>query len=81
MTPNDTKTSTLIDARGHRCPVPTLRLRREIDRAAPGSVVQLWADDPMAQIDVPHFCNQNSHLLLSSEVRDSGWIFTIQLAP
>lgn len=46
---------TLVDARGHRCPVPTLRLRRALEAAAPGAVVRLLADDPMARIDVPHF--------------------------
>jgi len=45
----------LVDARGHRCPVPTLRLRRALEEAAPGAHVRLLADDPLARIDVPHF--------------------------
>ena len=45
----------LVDARGHRCPVPTLRLRRALEEAAPGAQVRLLADDPLARIDVPHF--------------------------
>jgi tRNA 2-thiouridine synthesizing protein A len=45
----------LIDARGHRCPVPTLRLRRAVEAAAPGARLRLLADDPLARIDVPHF--------------------------
>jgi tRNA 2-thiouridine synthesizing protein A len=45
----------LVDARGHRCPVPTLRLRRALEAAPPGGRVRLYADDPMARIDVPHF--------------------------
>jgi tRNA 2-thiouridine synthesizing protein A len=45
----------LVDARGHRCPVPTLRLRRALEEAAPGARVRLLADDPLARIDVPHF--------------------------
>ena len=45
----------LVDARGHRCPVPTLRLRRALEEAAPGTQVRLIADDPLARIDVPHF--------------------------
>jgi tRNA 2-thiouridine synthesizing protein A len=45
----------LVDARGHRCPVPTLRLRRAIEAAPPGASVRLLADDPLARIDVPHF--------------------------
>lgn len=44
----------VVDARGHRCPVPSLRWRRAIERAAPGQLVRLIADDPMAVIDAPH---------------------------
>ncbi len=44
----------LVDARGHRCPVPTLRLRRAMAAAGPGARVRLLADDPLARIDVPH---------------------------
>lgn len=45
----------LVDARGHRCPVPTLRLRRALEAAPAGGRVRLLADDPLARIDVPHF--------------------------
>jgi tRNA 2-thiouridine synthesizing protein A len=45
----------LVDARGHRCPVPTLRLRRALEAAPSGARLRLYADDPMARIDVPHF--------------------------
>lgn len=45
----------VVDARGHRCPVPTLRLRRALQDAPSGTRVRLWADDPLARIDVPHF--------------------------
>ena len=45
----------VVDARGHRCPVPTLRLQKALALAGPGQTVRLLADDPMARIDVPHF--------------------------
>ena len=45
----------LMDARGHRCPVPTLRLRRALEAAPAGGLVRRLADDPLARIDVPHF--------------------------
>jgi tRNA 2-thiouridine synthesizing protein A len=48
-------TEIIVDARGHRCPVPTLRLRRALEDAEPGALVRLLADDPLARIDVPHF--------------------------
>ena len=45
----------LVDARGHRCPVPTLKLRRALEDAPAGARLRLLADDPLARIDVPHF--------------------------
>lgn len=48
-------TEITVDARGHRCPVPTLRLRRALEDAPAGAYVRLLADDPLARIDVPHF--------------------------
>jgi tRNA 2-thiouridine synthesizing protein A len=60
-----------VDARGHRCPVPTLRLRRALERAEAGQVVRLLADDPLAKIDVPHFVQTEGFRLLSS-AQDGG---------
>jgi tRNA 2-thiouridine synthesizing protein A len=48
-------TAVVVDARGHHCPTPTLRLRRALETAAPDDCVVLLADDPLARIDVPHF--------------------------
>ena len=48
----------LVDARGHRCPTPTLRLRRAVEEAFMGARIRLLADDPMARIDVPHYLAQ-----------------------
>jgi tRNA 2-thiouridine synthesizing protein A len=57
----------LVDARGHRCPVPTLRLRKALEAAGDGARVRLLADDPMARIDVPHFTAQIGARLLSED--------------
>ena len=54
----ETSPEILIDARGHRCPVPTLKLRRALEAAAAGARLRLLADDPMARIDVPHFLTE-----------------------
>ena len=44
----------IIDARGHRCPTPSLRLGKAVREAGPGARLTLLATDPMARIDVPH---------------------------
>ena len=56
----------LVDARGHRCPTPTLRLQRALRTAAPGQKVRLLADDPLARIDVPHFLAAKGYPLVES---------------
>lgn len=43
----------VVDARGHRCPVPSLRLRKALLDESAGATVVLLATDPMARIDVP----------------------------
>lgn len=44
----------IVDARGHRCPTPSLKLQKAMREAAPGAQLTLLATDPMARIDVPH---------------------------
>lgn len=59
-----------IDARGLLCPLPVLRLRKVLLAQIEGTEVRLLATDPVAVIDVPHFCAQGGHALL--ETRDLG---------
>ena len=66
-----------IDARGHRCPTPTLKLGRALREAAPGEEIELLATDPMARIDVPHIVGQGGHHLLSVEERDGVLAFRV----
>ena len=60
----------VVDARGHRCPVPTLRLQKAFAAAAPGTRLMLLATDPMAQIDAPHLMAQLGGQVLSIEETD-----------
>ncbi|HEY5409410.1 MAG TPA: sulfurtransferase TusA family protein [Caulobacteraceae bacterium] len=68
----------LVDARGHRCPTPTLRLQRALRSARPGQRVRLLADDPMAMIDVPHFLQTSGGKLVESSAEDGVLSFLIE---
>ena len=68
---------TVIDARGHRCPVPTLRLRKALEAAQAGARVRLLADDPMARIDVPHFAAEIGAQILAREDVEGGFSFLV----
>lgn len=63
----------VIDARGHRCPVPTLKLRRALEAAPAGARLTLLADDPLARIDVPHFLREAAAELV--ETAEVGGVF------
>ncbi len=67
-----------IDARGHRCPTPTLRLQTALRRLPAGAEVRLLADDPMARIDVPHFAGQNGHVVVSAEAEGGVLTFVVR---
>jgi tRNA 2-thiouridine synthesizing protein A len=71
----------IIDARGHRCPTPTLRLQRALAGIAVGRTVVLLADDPMARIDAPHFVAAQGHTLVSMSETADGMRFVVQKGP
>jgi len=64
----------LVDARGHHCPVPSLRLRRALENASVGDQVRLLATDPMARIDVPHLASSVGADLL--EIADDNGVLS-----
>jgi tRNA 2-thiouridine synthesizing protein A len=56
-----------VDARGLRCPLPSLRARKALAGMREGEVLRLLADDPMAAIDLPHLCAEGGHAYLGVE--------------
>ena len=72
-----TKDEIVVDARGHRCPVPTLRLRRALEAAPAGAMIRLLADDPLARIDVPHFAADIGARVVSREDLETGFSFLV----
>lgn len=69
---------TVVDARGHRCPVPSLRLAKALEAARPGATIQLLATDPMARIDVPHMLADGPHRVLAVQDVDGGLEITVE---
>lgn len=61
-----------LDAIGLLCPLPVLRARKRLQRMASGQVLSLLADDPAAVVDVPHFCAEAGHDLLSAMPAEGG---------
>ncbi len=69
---------TEVDAIGLLCPLPVLRARKVLAGMAPGMLLRLLADDPMAAVDIPHFCAEAGHHLLSMQDVGQGQAFLIR---
>ena len=71
-----------VDARGLLCPLPVLRLRKALERLAPGERLALLTSDPMAVVDVPHFCGQAGHVMVQSRpIGDGAHEFIVAKGP
>lgn len=68
----------IVDARGHRCPVPSLKLRKALESLGPGLTATLLATDPMARIDVPFLMGDLGGRVLSIEEADGVLAITVE---
>ncbi len=66
-----------LDATGLLCPLPVLKARKRLTRLAKGQVLRMLADDPAAVVDVPHFCNEQGHVLLQAD-ENTPQVYLIQ---
>ena len=67
-----------LDLRGLKCPLPALMTRKALARTAPGTMVTVLADDPMAVVDIPHMCHTHGHAFDGMTARDSYNEFRIR---
>ena len=64
--------------RGLKCPLPVLKTRRRLTSMRSGEELVVETSDPLAGIDIPHFCREEGHELLQSEKTGDGHRFRIR---
>ena len=65
-----------IDATGLLCPLPVLKLRKRIKGINKGQVIKIFTDDPAAELDIPHFCNETNNKILKKPQEKGQTRFT-----
>lgn len=73
--------STDLDCEGLLCPLPVLKAARRLRQMAPGDTLTLRATDPMAAVDLPHYCNDAGHTLMQTSTHGPVTIFVIRRGP
>jgi len=72
--------TTILDAKGLKCPLPVLRARKAMKEVAPGGLLQVLATDPGAVMDFAHFCKTTGHDLVESKQEGDVFSFLIRKA-
>jgi TusA-related sulfurtransferase len=62
----------VVDALGTWCPVPIHLIDRAARRAEPGDVIELLADDPLIEVDLPAWCHSSGNDLLELRREEAG---------
>lgn len=67
-----------LDLRGLKCPLPALFARRALERSAPGAVIEVTADDPLASVDIPHMCHREGYEVIETAKLERGLRFVLK---
>ena len=80
MERNITNYCMVIDTTGLRCPLPVLKVRKNLPILNKADLFLIIADDPLAEIDLRHFCNAKSYKVrkISSNQSDEKHYFEIK---
>lgn len=67
-----------LDLRGLKCPYPVLKTENRMSALPSGALIEVETTDPLSAIDIPHFCNEHGHALVSQTRLDGGHRFVIR---
>jgi tRNA 2-thiouridine synthesizing protein A len=68
----------IYDLRGLKCPLPVMKTRKRLSAMEAGTALWIETTDPLAVIDIPHFCREDGHALEASERVEAGHRFLIR---
>lgn len=66
------------DLRGLSCPMPVLKTQKRLKSLKPGDRLWVRTSDPLAVIDIPHWCRESGNPLIESEKAEDGHRFLIE---
>jgi len=52
------KADIVLDTRGLSCPMPILRLKKELKTTEAGKIIEVWSTDPGSKKDMPDFAKK-----------------------
>jgi len=62
----------ILDTKGLKCPLPVLKVRKAIRNVPVGTQLTILATDPLAPLDLKHFCNETGHEFEQTDSSEEG---------
>jgi len=67
-----------LDLRGLKCPLPALRTRKALKKAAAGQRFIVECTDPLSAIDIPNLLRETGDLLEGQDTTEELHVFHIR---
>ena len=69
----------VVDALGTWCPVPIYLIDRAARGAPAGSLIDLLADDPLIEVDLPAWCHRSGNALLELRHEEGSYVGRVEV--
>jgi tRNA 2-thiouridine synthesizing protein A len=69
---------TTLNLRGLKCPLPALRTRKALTKAAAGDVLTVECTDPLSELDIPNLIRETGDEIENTARRDDAIVFRIR---
>jgi tRNA 2-thiouridine synthesizing protein A len=70
-------TETIMNLRGLKCPLPTLRVKKKLAGSMSGDLIVAECTDPLAAIDIPNLVRETGNTLESKN--EAGGVLTFKI--
>lgn len=67
-----------LNAKETLCPIPVIKAKKMLAKMSSGQTLLIETTDPVAQVDIPHMCQQFGFTLLSAATVTGGHNFLVQ---
>jgi tRNA 2-thiouridine synthesizing protein A len=75
---NQIKPDKNLDCVGLYCPEPVFRTRQELDKLDVGEVLEVTADDPASEEDIPRLVKRLGYQLVELRKENDEFVFVIK---
>ncbi len=68
----------VVDARGTVCPVPIVRAQEAMRQVEVGETIEIIADDPAIEHDLPAWCRSHGHEIVASRREGGRYVYRVR---